>query len=492
MKIVVGNKICQLVIGGPDYLIDPKLHEHIRDYLSVDVPGAFHSPLYKKRVWDGKKYFCTPKGKVPTGMLPVLLDYLDDIYRDLDVELLDERSGLVSFPEQWNTTVGDYSMDGDYEHQLALAMAYDNIIEYRGQKLPFPRGIADAATNAGKTTIIAGIFRNAICDNKKMLILIHRKAIYKQLVDFMGEVFGEVGQINDKYYEVKDVTVAMVQTLANRAAVGVTARHDIASFPILVADESHRTGSKTYKNVLKYSDAYCRVFLSGTALDSDDIVAKLDSIAASGPKLAEVTKVELMEKNISTPVEVQIHLCNTMLESIPVDYRDYQDQCIKYSYERAAIIRKLAEAATGPAIVAVEKIEHGQFVYERMSGMGKIVEFTNGEDLHQLDKIDAFKKGEIDVLIATAILSEGINLPKVSTIIYAVGGKAKISVKQWMGRIERLDESKEKSIFHDFYDISPYVQKHSEGRIKIYRDEGLPVFMDFDLKFARKLKSVVI
>lgn len=495
MKIIIGNNISRLVIGGPDHLVDPNLQKNIRDYLSVDVPGAFHSPQWKKHQWDGKKYYCTPGGKVRTGMLPVLLDYLDDVYDDLEVELIDERLNPVTFKEEWETSVGDLSMDGDYDHQLRLAQAYDHYITYKDVVLPWPRGIVDAATNAGKTTIIAGIYQNAICENKRALILIHRKAIYKQLVDFMGDVFGEVGQVNDKFYEIKDVTVAMVPTLANRVKDGVVARNDIRSFPITIVDESHRSGSKQYKDVLKWSESYCRVFLSGTALDSGDIVAKLETIAHSGPKLAEVSKKELMDKNISTPVEVQVHLCNSILDHEPIDYREYLDSLVKYSGERVAIIRNIIKNTTGPTLIAVEKIEHGQFIYDNLAYLNRIdakLSFTHGQDPNQLDKIQEFKDGEIDVLIATAILSEGVNLPKIQTIIYATGGKSRIMVKQVMGRGERLCEGKKKTVFHDFYDCGPYVAKHSEARLRVYHDEQLPVFMDFDLKMARKVKPTII
>ena len=61
-----------------------------------------------------------------------------------------------------------------------------------------------------------------------------------------------------------------------------------------------------------------------------------------------------------------------------------------------------------------------------------------------------------------------------------------------MGRGERLYEAKKKTIFHDMYDCGRFIGKHSEARLKIYRDENLPVFTDFDIKDARRLKSIVI
>ena len=498
MTIYLRNNTSVLVIGGTDHIIDPSLISNIRDYLSVDVPGAFHSPQFQKRVWDGKKYYCTPGGKVPTGMIPVLLSFIEDEYQDLEVEIVDERGPQVAFSEVFSPGVGDYEMAGDYEYQRKLIAAFDNYITFRGQKIYFPRGIVDAATNAGKTTIIAGIYTNVLNSDKKMLILIHRKAIYKQLVDFMGEIFGDVGQVNDKYYEIKQVTVAMVQSLSNRLQDSVTARHDIASFNILVVDESHRAGSKTYKSILKHSTAYLRAFMSGTALDSADIVSKLDQISFSGPKLAEVSKTELMGKGISTPVEVRVHLCNTLLFSPVVDYRDVIENCVHYSSERASVMKRIIDSATGPVLIAVDKIEHGKYIHEWLVGVysteknGIVVEFTHGQDPKQLEKIDAFKKGEFPVLISTGILSEGVNIPRVQEIIYAPGGKAKVGVKQWMGRAERLFQGKEKAVFHDFWDVGRYIQKHSAARMKIYGDENLPVMTTFAMKDAKKLKTIVV
>lgn len=493
MKVILENNTSILVIGGRDYLVDSALQSNIRSYLSVNVPGAFFTDQYKRHVWDGKKYYITPKMKFFTGMLPVLLGFIEDDYPDLPVEIQDERTGRVEFKKRIKTDVGDFSMDGEYEHQSYLVKVFNNYITFRDQKIYFPRGIVDAATNSGKTTVFAGIFNN-IVGKPKMLILIHRKVIYKQLVEFMGSLYEDVGQVNDQYYEIRDITIAMAPSLANCVKESVVARNDVASFNVLAVDESHRASSKTYATIMKYSDAYCRVFMSGTALDAAEVITKLDIIKFSGQRLAKVTKVDMMKKGISTPVGVQLHLCNTMLYKPIFEYRGFIEECIHYSVERTAIIRKLIEASTGALIVAVDKILHGQFIYDQLkeTPMSKSVEFTHGKDKKQSEKVQAFKNGEFDVLISTAVLSEGINLPLVQELIYAVGGRSKILIKQWMGRIERLSGGKSKATLHDFYDISKYVQKHSEARLKVYRDEELPVLSDFDLKDARKMKSIFI
>jgi superfamily II DNA or RNA helicase len=493
MRIKIQNNHSNLVIGGRDHLVDPALLANIRNYMRIRVPGAWHSEQFQKHVWDGYKYFCTPKGRVPTGMLPTLLAMLEEDYPELEVVLEDERANQIGFKDEWDTEVGDYAMEGTYDYQLAIGKAFDNYLTFRDQRVYFPRGIVDAATNAGKSTIIGGLCNN-VQEGANVLITIHRKAIFKQLVEFMGQAFGDVGLINDKYYEVKPITVAMIQTLSRRAKTSMQVRHDIASFQAVVVDEAHRAGSKEYKGCLKYSDAFMRMFLSGTAFDSNDDISKLEMIALSGMKLKEVKKSELMGKGISTPVEVNMHLCNTVLYDMPMDYRTWVEDSVHYSIERVSIMKKLVNASSGPMIIAVDKIEHGQFIFDKLREMGtdKTINFTHGEDPAQLDKIDQFKAGDFDVLISTGILSEGVNLPKVKGLIFAVGGKSAIQVKQWMGRIERKHSTKDKAVFHDFYDVGNYIKAHSEKRMTIYHQESLPVLTDFDLKFAKKLKSIVL
>ena len=490
MKIEVYNDKCELVIGGTDHLVDPNLFTNIRDYLSVKVPGAYHTWQYQKHVWDGKKYYLTPKGKMSTGMLPILLDYLDEVYPDLLVEIVDCRANMVALRTNLKTGVGDYKMDGNYEFQKRLVRALDNTITFRGEEIYFPRGIVDAATNAGKTTIIAGYLLNCVGD-VRMLILINRKKIYKQLVDFMGNVFGDVGQVNDKYYEIRPVTVAMTQSLTNRIRVSAKAKSDVAGFNAIAVDECHIAG---YEKILKYSDAYARLFLSGTALDSTDLISKLNIVSLSGPKLAEVKKAELMLRGISTKVEVKVHLSNTLLYKQIITYKEYVRECVHYSSERVAIIGQIIKHASGPVIVAVQEIHHGQFIYDRFQEMNisKAFEFTHGEDPQSDEKIEKFKQGLVEVLITTAIIREGVNLPTVKEIVYAVGGKSKISVKQWMGRAERLCGGKDKATFHDFYDIGKYVERHSEKRLAYYKEEDLPIFTTFDLKEAKKLRSIFV
>lgn len=494
MRIEISNIHCKLEIGGTDHLYHPNLMKIFREYMSVEVDGAFFINKHLPFHYDGKRYFITPKGKMATGFLPTFLRYLDREHPDLDVELKDNRGYFPAFSDTFVDRIGSVTITEEYIHQRHMIECYKHNIEFRGITIPFPRGIIDAATNAGKTAIMAGIYLN-MKEKEKMLVIIHSKVVFKQLVDMMTDVFGEVGQINATKYIIKPVTIAMIQTLYSRRD-DLNLRKDLNQFTILAYDEAHKSGSSQSSKVLVHCPAPMRVFVSGTAFDSSDTVNNLIAIGLSGPKLGGVSKKYLMDKKISTPVKVHMRVCNTVLDYPVLDYRECMDMMIHYSKERVDEMRKiiLERTEAGPILIAVNFTQHGQFLMDELSKSlpeDILIEFSHGKDSDQVEKVEAFKQGQIDVLISTGILKEGVNLPLIQTLIYAIGEMAKVSVKQWMGRIERKHESKDVAMMYDFYDIGKFVRKHSENRLLCYQAENVEIELDFDIHKVKSLRTII-
>lgn len=493
MKIIIDNVQSRLVIGGRDHLCDPNLISTLREYLSIDVPGSYFANKYLKYHWNGKKYFLTEKTKVfATGFLSVLLKYIEKVYPDLDVEIIDERGYIPGFKEEFVSQIGPLSINNEYIHLKELIQAFNNYLDFRGQKIYFPRGICDAATNAGKTTVMAGLYLN-LKSKERMLVVIHKKTVFAQLVAFFESVFGEVGQINDKEYSIRPVTVAMIQTLFRRIN-NINIRKDLAQFTILVIDESHLSGSDMYAKTLVYCNAPIRMGASGTSMDSNDTASKMITVGLLGPKLKSITKKILMDKGISVPVKVHMHLCNTILHYPVLDYNDCIKTLIHQSTERVFIMSQIIKdrLGIGTILIPVDKIEHGEFLYNYLNELGIPVDLTHSKDKEIMSKLGLFKAGQIKVLIATSVIREGINMPLIQTIIYAAGGEPKIWVKQWMGRGERKSESKTEFEFHDFYDIGRFVNAHSRKRLKIYQSEQLEIITHYDSKEVKNMHSVVI
>jgi len=499
MKIRINNTYCQLIIGGVDYLADPDMNISLRNYMSVAVPGAFFSPQYKKQQWDGKRYFITPKGKMATGFLPLLLKYIEEVYPDLRIEFFDERGDIPKFKDEFVAEIGSLEIDEEYEHQKRMIQSYSSYVTYHDTRIYFPRGIMNAATNAGKTAAIMGIYLNLERETK-MLILIHRKVIFNQLYLMLGELIGfeKIGRFNDKLYDIRPVTIAMIKTVYNRLGDSINVKKDLAQFEVVAVDECHLAGSKTYSKVLQNIEAPIRLFVSGTPFDSDAIINKMVAIGLSGPEVVNVSKRELMDKGISLEVKIHMHLCNTVALGKTIVYRDYIDQLIHYSVQRVKIMGQIIKDYKGTStLIAVEEIAHGQTILKLLSQYfaldddPPVIDFVYGEDPARDDKIQRFSYGEINVLISTCIMKEGINIPIVNNLIYAVGEKAKIDIKQWMGRIERRFKNTKQATMHDFYDIGKYVEAHSRKRIRTYRNEALEVIEHYNREEIRKIKNLL-
>jgi superfamily II DNA or RNA helicase len=118
----------------------------------------------------------------------------------------------------------------------------------------------------------------------------------------------------------------------------------------------------------------------------------------------------------------------------------------------------------------------------------KSITFVHGTDPERAQKIEDFKAGRIKTLISTTILKEGVNIPIISNVINAVGGKSKVDIKQWMGRGERRHEDLKSFTMHDFYDIGRYVEAHSKVRIATYRKEKLDVTLHYAKEDIKKIK----
>ena len=94
------------------------------------------------------------------------------------------------------------------------------------------------------------------------------------------------------------------------------------------------------------------------------------------------------------------------------------------------------------------------------------VVFGTSSDRKQI--IEDYRNGKIKCLIST-LLKEGVSIPSIDVLIYAAGGKSKISTIQTIGRALRIKEDGRDAIVIDVYDaVEAYLMEHSRERIKTY------------------------
>lgn len=483
MRLIINNTETNVIVGGKDNLLDIDIEKELYDYLKVKMKNAYFA-RQKGQKWDGfRRFYSKDTHKFATGFLPMVIPFLEEL--GVTLTITDQRTNIPTPCDSIETFWGEHEAR---EYQLKMvSKLLDNTIKYKGGEIYFPRGIFDAATNAGKTAMAIGVMNNF--KKAKCLFLIHNKEIFEQLKDDFSPYF-KVGEIRSGKYDISnEITIGMVKTVYNRIKEGgITVRMDLSSFNIVIVDEGHYSGGAEYSKVLKHIEAGCRLVISGTPLDNADNIANMLVIGHTGKVLGKVTTKELIDLGVSRKPLVHYHLIKTHLDRPCITYEEEFYTCIVHSQERNNKIAELVWEREGKQIIiAFDERQHGKNIFDAINksrGKSDIkVDWVHGLDPFRKQKLQDFKEGKINVLIASTILKEGLNIKNIDVMIFAIGGRSKITIKQYfIGRSVRLKGVEKTVELIDFYDVGLHISKHSRYRIKLLKSEGLDVTEHYETK----------
>ena len=189
-------------------------------------------------------------------------------------------------------------------------------------------------------------------------------------------------------------------------------------------------------------------------------------------------------------------ISNLKIKSIILDYsEEIKKQCTRLEYQkemdflisnqkRNKFIVNLAKATKNTTLLISNYVEkHCDVFYEYLinnPGDKKIFYMTGRTDIKTRENIrNAMKTEQNSILIASyGIFSTGINLPQISTIIFASPSKSSIRVLQSIGRGLRLAENKTHCTLFDISDNLCYRKyqnhtfRHANIRMKLYLEQS--------------------
>lgn len=473
VDIILDNNKSQLV-APPRVLLDVIDHP----LFCIKAKGRFYVESYRKRIWDGNIRYITQKGFLDTGKVPDLIGVLKKLGYKADIE--DRRD---------NITLGDIAMD--FKGIIPRSYQVDavrSITENKLLKLPFPRGIISAATNAGKTLIMAMIHKTY---NTKTLLLLNSVSLFNEIMIELPKLLpNELGWIKSGDIKWNSFMVVMAKTASNKIyEIGPK----LTDYGIVLVDECELSTSKTYMNVLKHTyNSFVRVGLSGSALKNKDKNKNERLRAIFGNELFNISNKELMDKGFSTKIKIFIWQGNTKIKT-PGDYvGEYEEGIIKSKERNKAILNRARVHVVKkrlPLLVIVQRHEHVSRLYKRFRKMsqipghefeGLVIDWAHHERKNRSEITEAFKEGDIDILIGSYIFKRGINLKKMRALINAGGGDSIENLLQILGRATRVDDSKEGTVIDDFMDRGRYLMRHSKHRVIWYKKEQIKVIQKFD------------
>jgi len=460
MNIIVNNNKCKINTTL-------KKHHKLREKFKVKSPGAFFTQAFRSRRWDGYIRYVTEAGYFDTGLLPQVLELVKE------VELEDDR--VILKPKKIPKEIQGKVLR-PYQRKGVKAILKNEV-----GGLPFPRGIINAATNAGKNLMMAAILKSYPKEAKGIILMKEQEWYDTTLGELQELLPGEVGYLNSKGEEWNRFMVVMAPTIYSRID---RFKNKLAQFDIVFVDECEMCTNKTFSTILKYLfNAYCRVGLSGTALLSTlkkDLPKNNDLKRYFGEKVFEISNQDLIELGHSTPPFVSINTGNTHIK-IAGDYEaEYDRGIVKNKKRNTRIIDRVlyhTKKERFPMLIIAKRHKHLRILYKRISASlsDYHIKMVHHETKDRKQIVKDFTEGKIDILVGSFILKRAKNFPSLKVIINVAGVDSHEDVLQIVGRALRTHESKKVVFIEDFYDIGSYLNRHSNHRVKYYKKQGFKV-----------------
>jgi superfamily II DNA or RNA helicase len=313
----------------------------------------------------------------------------------------------------------------------------------------------------------------------------------------------EVGIIGDGKCEVKDVNIATIWSAAsafnkkinildadltydkkdvtNKAKV----QKAIKEAKLFILDECQYAAANTVQFIHRASiNAKHRFLFSASPWrdSGDEILIE----AVGGNRIYDLPASKLIEEGYL--VRPEIHFLDVpVMRKVGKTYQEVYSNYIVNNDKRNDLIISSAKkliSSGKKVLILVVRVGHGNILLKKMKGKYR-VDFLDGQNTskQRLETIEKMKSGEIDVLIASKIFDQGVDIPQLDALILAGSGKSSGRALQRIGRVIRKNEGKVRAIVVDFYDNAKYLRDHSEVRKKVYETEP-----SFVIKFP-KLKE---
>lgn len=496
--VLINNKYAKLVAGD-------EIKASVLDLLSVEDPQARFTYAFKSGHWDGMVRFMS-MNRFPIGLTTKVYNHVKREFQETP-KIVDRRDfeHVASKPPQ---RLGDLRL---YDYQVD---AVRKALGKRVGKVPFPRGIIYAATNAGKSLISAAIFKS-LHNRVPCLFLAPTVEIFNQAYGWFNDYFDcPIGRYNPKILDIENITVGMITTLYARRRKE-EAKLILDHFGCLIVDEAHHASSPSWSSVILRSNAYYKFALSGTALKAST-EKNMRVRGLFGPVLVRIRNKELVDAGVSAKPKIrfyQVHGSISSFGKIPelekkiknllwmraeaqrneddevynrldATLRDtrrklygevYKHGIIHHKKRLSKIARIVKRHEQHQILIMVKEIAHGKRIQRYiLHKLGYEIPFVSGQDTpeYREDISEAFHSGEIPVLVATMIYKEGVDVPAIDVLVMAMGEKAPITMLQTLGRGLRRRDDKKRAYIYDFYDYTyDKLEEHSEKRFRIYRLE---------------------
>ncbi len=405
-------------------------------------------------------------GKFLAGLLPKVIDHLQSKNIDFEIEGKFKNIIPTKDPKEFFKPL---LKKGFRKNQVDLQI---NLIN---KAILYQRGIVLAPTAFGKSIVFFGLL--STFPKSRILILCHSidivNQIYDDLIKYEFTDYCVLGG-GKKDWKGHKIVVSTIQTF-----VKMKPEDYCEYFDITIVDEVHHVNSRKsqYGTVLQSNLSPMRIGFTATLPKEKEKLLSLEGLL--GPVIGEITIKEASEKGIIAkpkikliPVPYNINIAQFK------SYKDLYKQGIVENRARNKLIAKEAKELSDQGktvLIMIKEIKHGELIQsigKDIFGLDMVFVqgSTEGETRTEIKRLLDDKK--IKAVISSSVWREGVNIPSLSAIINAMGGKSSIQTLQSIGRGLRIAKNKDSVIIIDYLDPYKYLAEHAIKRITIYAENG--------------------
>ena len=419
---------------------NPKYKEAMKHgrWIGPDTP----SHLYFFAVSSDKKIIWTPR-----GYLWYIKKWLNQ--EGYKIKIDDRTLRLPYLNIGFNGTLRDYQ-------ELAV-----NEMVTR-----YPQGILEAATGAGKTVMGCGIIARR---KQPTLIIVHNKELLYQWQSSIKKFLNyDCGLIGDSKFDVKDISVGIINTVRNRTDQLVD------KFGQIIIDEVHRCPSTTWTETLIQFPARFILGLSATPFRRDGLGKALNLYI--GHKIHKVDKKVLH----STGAVLKPNICIVRTNFRYMYSDDYSKMisALCKDNERNELISRIVckdfEQYKQNVLIVSDRVSHCREIANKLKnqGMDSRVLSGNVSSAKRIKIVEDVKAGRVNVLIATlSLVGEGFDAPNLCALFITTPVKFSGRLIQVVGRVLRPEKGKIPRVYDFRDDNVSILLNQGRSRSRIYTKE---------------------
>lgn len=455
------------------------------------VPGYERDDRFKFGLWDGKEslFVRDESGQghiVATGLVPRLCRMFaahNTVYEVTSCVNDWKREPSMAYLNKETLSTREYQTSA----AMSVFRKQELATKFIGQPGPlFPRrgGVIQAATGGGKTRIATKLIQLV---QMFTVFIVNQKDLQAQTIDEFERMLGcKVGIVGDGKCDIRDITVATVQTIALAAADNAETpeaaernarvREMMCRAGLVIADECHGTPAQTAQAAISLAEnAAFVVGLSASPWRDDGLGLLIE--AACGPTTYKISATDLIKMGFLVQPHIFVHRLPKPQDAAPdrldtEQYTKFYDAWVTNDDTRNRYIanKVIADIVDGHiAIVLVKRVPHGEALQKLIPHST----FLEGKISAKKRKkiLEDVKSGETLCLIATSLADQGLDIPIASSLHLAGGGKSSTKALQRVGRVLRIAPGKTTALVHDYVDAHDTLRNQYYHRLSIYRSE---------------------